>query len=132
MYLLSGRKRTVTKLTKKDKSETKNRMFRYENPNRSHSHILFLIFFITIIHKTASLPIRIFYFEVYFQSTFKIKKSIDKKHIHIKAIWEKASVGQIFLQGSHLKKTTQSKKSKLSGSHNMPNPVGWVNFMTCL
>lgn len=125
MYLLSGRKRTVTKLTKKDKSETKNRMFRYENPNRSHSHI-----FNSFI-KLHRCRFEVFYFEVYFQSTFKIKKSIDKKLIHIKAIWEKASVGQIFLQGSHLKKTTQSKKSKLSGSHNMPNPVGWVNIMTC-
>lgn len=75
MYLLSDRERNVTKLTKKkNKSETKNRMFRYENPNRSHSHILFLIFFITIIHKTASLPIRNFLLRSLFSVDFQNKK----------------------------------------------------------
>lgn len=130
MYLLSGRKRTVTKLTKKDKSETKNRMFRYENPNRSHSHILFLIFFITIIHKTASLPIRNFLLRSLFSVDFQNKKKQSiKTHTH-KSYLGKSIVGY-FCREAILKKTIQSKKSKLSGSNNMPNPVGWVNIMTC-
>lgn len=104
-------------------------MFWYENSNSNHSQIFKKIFFITIIHETASLLIRNFYFEVYFQSTFKIKKSINKKLIHTKVIMEKASVVQTFVQGSHLKKnTTQSKKSNLSDSPNMPNlSVGWIH-----
>lgn len=112
MYLLSGRKRTVTKLTKKDKSETKNRMFRYENPNRSHSHILFLIFFITIIHKTASLPIRNFLLRSLFSVDFQNKKKQSiKTHTH-KSYLGKSIVGY-FCREAILKKNDTVKEIKV-------------------